>query len=144
MAAARTSRSALVKQSLSSWEQLSLRGSTSTCIFCQFSRAPARSFAASARQNQNVPNSGPFRARLRAALKKTRTDWKPIPVALGIGFLGGLQFYRVQQREKRRQEEEDEEARFAEEQEHNGQARSRPRKRERIRPSGPWYALSKI
>jgi len=57
-------------------------------------------------------------------------------VALGIGFLGGVQFYRIQQREKRRKEEEDEEARIVDEE--RGDSRVRPKRRKRIRPSGPW------
>jgi phosphatidylserine decarboxylase len=68
---------------------------------------------------------------LNAALKSTKIEWKPIPIGLGIGFLGLVQFYRVQQREQRRQEEE-----------RNGYGSGpdggKPKKRERIRPSGPW------
>lgn len=110
-----------------------------TCIFCQSTKNPVRRFAASTRRSQETPNGGPFRTRLRTALRKTKIEWKPIPVALGIGFLGGVQFYRVQQREKRRQEEEDEEARLAqEEQGRQEESKGRPKKRKRIRPSGPW------
>ena len=112
-----------------------------TCIFCQSTRAPARRFAASARQNQEGgdANGGPFRTRLRTALRKTKVDWKPIPVALGIGFLGAVQFYRVRQREQRRQEEEDEQLRLREE-EHDTEEekKRRPKRRKRIKPSGPW------
>ena len=67
-------------------------------------------------------------------------EWKPIPVALGIGFLGAVQFYRVRQREQRKQEEEDEEARLQDEENHTNEDKShRPKKRKRIKPSGPWY-----
>ena len=59
-------------------------------------------------------------------------------MALGVGFLGGVQFYRVQQRENRRLEEEHEEARLAEEQDKDGESKTRPKKRKRIKPSGPW------
>ena len=112
---------------------------TDRCIFCQFSRVSARRFAASARQNQDTTNSGPFRTRLRSALRKTKIEWRPIPVALGVGFLGGVQFYRVQQRENRRLEEEaHEEARLAEENDKDGELKGRPKKRKRIKPSGPW------
>jgi len=107
-----------------------------TCVFCQSARTSIRRFAASARQHQEIPSGGPFRTRLRTALRRTKIEWKPIPVALGIGFLGGVQFYRIQQREKRRKEEEDEEARIAEEE--RGDSRGRPKRRKRIRPSGPW------
>lgn len=114
----------------------SLRSTDYTCIFCQTSRAPARRFTTSVRQSQESPNGGPFRTRLRTALRKTKVEWKPIPIALGIGFLGCVQFYRVQQREKRRKEEEDEEARLA--QDEHEESKGRPRKRKRIRPSGSW------
>ncbi|KAL1303856.1 hypothetical protein AAFC00_000312 [Neodothiora populina] len=66
------------------------------------------------------------------ALRDTKIVWRPIPIALGIAFLGAFQFYRVQEREKARIHEEAVAA--AEE----GQHVSRPRRRERIRPSGPW------
>ncbi|KAI4259032.1 MAG: hypothetical protein LQ352_000929 [Teloschistes flavicans] len=67
--------------------------------------------------------------RLRTALGKTKIEWHPIPITLGIGFLGAVQFYRVRRREQARQDEEREER---ERQEH------RPPKRKRIKPSGPW------
>jgi len=71
-------------------------------------------------------------------LGKTEIKWYPIPVGLGIGFLGVLQFYRSQQREKRRQEEAT--ARLGGE---YGGEPGKPKKRERIRPSGPWYGTLK-
>ncbi len=72
-------------------------------------------------------------------MRRTKIEWKPIPVALGIGFLGGVQLYRVQQREKKRKEDEDEEARIAEEERGQSEdSRGRPKRRKRIRPSGPW------
>lgn len=109
------------------------------CVFCQSARASTRRFAASAQQHQETPHGGPFRTRLRTALRRTKIEWKPIPVALGIGFLGGVQFYRIQQREKRRKEAEDEEAKIAEEERAQSEdSRGRPKRRKRIRPSGPW------
>lgn len=68
----------------------------------------------------------PFHRRLGKALRDTKIRWYPIPAALGIGFLGLAQFYRVNQREKkaRREEEENEKS----------------TRRKRIRPNGPWYA----
>ena len=108
------------------------------CIFCHFTRTSARRFAASARKYQDTSNGAPFRTRLRTALRKTRIEWRPIPVALGIGFLGGVQFYRVQRREKKRLEQEDEEARLAEEHDQEGDLKGKPKKRKRVRPSGPW------
>lgn len=55
-------------------------------------------------------------------------QWYPIPVGLGIGFLGFVQFYKTQAREKERLEREaaDEEPGV------------RPKKRPRVRPDGPW------
>ena len=102
-----------------------------TCIFCQHL---ARSFASSSRTPGGKPysNQGPFSVRLRTALRKTKVDWHPIPITLGIGFLGAVQFYRARRREKVRQEQEAEEA-------GEWQDGHKPAKRKRIRPSGPWY-----
>lgn len=75
-----------------------------------------------------------FRSRLNAALKNTKIEWKPIPVALGVSFLGAWQFYRIQRREKHTQREENGAQEF--------DSAGRPKKRERIRPSGPWYVWS--
>ena len=120
----------------------SVRAPSYTCIFCQSARSPVRRFTASARRNGEGHTAGsePFRTRLRASLRKTKVEWKPIPVALGIGFLGLVQFYRVRQREQRRQEEEDEDARRELEGRDTDEAKQgRPKKRKRIKPSGPWY-----
>jgi phosphatidylserine decarboxylase len=80
--------------------------------------------------NQQHHRKESFRSRLNEALKNTKIEWKPIPVALGVSFLGAWQFYRVQRREKHTQRELDE----AQELDPSG----KPKKRERIRPSGPW------
>lgn len=50
-------------------------------------------------------------------------------MALGVTFLGAFQFYRIQRREKHTQSNN-------EGTELDGSGR--PKKRERIRPSGPW------
>lgn len=84
----------------------------------------------------------PFHRRLRKALGQTKVKWYPIPAALGIGFLGLGQLYRVNEREKKARREEEEEAllKFS----RNGEdsegtdAQGRKFKRQRIRPSGPW------
>jgi phosphatidylserine decarboxylase len=61
-------------------------------------------------------------------MRNTKIQWYQIPVGLGIGFLGLVQFYKVSSREKERHEMED------------GQEGNRtPKKRARIRPDGPWY-----
>ncbi|XWW96690.1 hypothetical protein V2A60_004667 [Cordyceps javanica] len=62
-----------------------------------------------------------FSQRLGDALRKTKVTWYHIPVGLGVGFLGLVQFYKVQSRERERQEGGD-----------------RPKPRPRIQPDGPW------
>jgi len=112
------------------------------CIFCQHrSRAP-RHFSVSSIRREAGHNGekGPFGSRLRTALQSTKVQWYPIPVGLGIGFLGFAQLYRrhqQQQREKLRQEEE-EAGGYGPEGDNDGKG-GKPKKRKRIRPSGPWY-----
>ena len=108
----------------------SVQRTTYVCPSCL--RASVR-FSTSAKRNDRA--NGPFRTRLRSALRDTKIQWKPIPVGLGIAFLGAVQFYRVREREKGRQQEEDE---SIEDSGGGGQSKGRPRKRKRIRPSGPW------
>lgn len=84
-----------------------------------------------------------FGTRLRKALSETKIKWYPIPVGLGIGFLGLVQFYRVNERERVRREEEWEDdgyLRTARSGGENGDGgvEGRPKRRKRIRPSGPW------
>lgn len=79
-----------------------------------------------------------FRHRLRRALRDTKIEWRPIPIGLGIGFLGLIQFYRVRRRREAEEEEEEQSRRAAE---NNGDDK-RPRKRGRIRPSGSWFVMS--
>ncbi len=62
-----------------------------------------------------------FSQRLGDALRKTKVTWYHIPVGLGVGFLGFVQFYKVQARERERQEGGD-----------------KPKPRPRIQPEGPW------
>ena len=104
-----------------------------SCLFCQHMR-PFQRFSTSARARQEqYQNNGPFSTRLRTALRKTKVQWRyRLPIGLGIGFLGTAQFYRVQQREKKRRQEEHDALQSTE------NSKSKPRKRERIRPSGPW------
>lgn len=56
-----------------------------------------------------------------------KIEWYPIPIGLGIGFLGLVQFYKIYSREKEPEDGED------------GEPGSKPKKRPRIRPEGPWY-----
>ncbi|KAF5673473.1 phosphatidylserine decarboxylase [Fusarium heterosporum] len=68
-----------------------------------------------------------FSQRLGEAMRNSKIQWYQIPVGLGIGFLGLVQFYKVSSREKERLEME------------GGQDGTRtPKKRARIRPDGPW------
>ena len=82
-----------------------------------------------------------FGTRLRKALSETKIKWYPIPVGLGIGFLGLGQLYRVNEREKAKLAlEDDAYSNFAGSGENGGDEgqRGRPKRRERIRPTGPW------
>ena len=97
--------------------------------------APSRTFSSSRTtlDQQNFHRKESFRSRLNSALKNTKIKWEPIPIALGVGFLGAFQLYRIQRREKHTEAERQ-----------NGEEgavdnQGRPKKRERIRPSGPWY-----
>jgi phosphatidylserine decarboxylase len=63
---------------------------------------------------------------MRAAWNSTRVKWYSIPVAAGIGFLAAKQLYKTSTRERTRVEEQDDED------------DKRPKRRKRIRPSGPW------
>ncbi len=67
-----------------------------------------------------------FSARLRQALKSSKIQWYRIPVGLGIGFLGLVQFYRVSSRNA------------AQEDGAVGGTSTPPKKRPRVRPDGPW------
>ncbi|KAI4657374.1 uncharacterized protein J4E79_007447 [Alternaria viburni] len=95
--------------------------------------APSRTFSSTrATYEQNFHRKESFRSRLNSALKNTKIKWEPIPIALGVGFLGAFQLYRIQRREKHTEAERQ-----------NGEEgavdnQGRPKKRERIRPSGPW------
>lgn len=79
----------------------------------------------------------------RDALRDTKVVWRPIPIALGIAFLAAFQFYRVQKREKARadQEQDWEQDRLAHQDaqgDDDDAGAATPKKRQRIRPSGPW------
>ena len=85
-----------------------------------------------------------FGTRLRKALGETKIKWYPIPVGVGIGFLGLGQLYRVNEREKARREEEWEDDGYlnstgAGGESKDGEREGRPKRRQRIRPTGPWF-----
>jgi hypothetical protein len=99
---------------------------------------PSRTFSSSrtAFDQQNFHRKESFRSRLNSALKGTKIKWEPIPIALGIGFLGAFQLYRIQRREKHTEAGANKDL----PDEVSVDSQSRPKKRERIRPSGPWSA----
>lgn len=73
-----------------------------------------------------------FRSKLGAALGKTKIEWYPIPISVGIGFLGVITFLKAKRAEEKRQEQERAFLlRDGEETVLAGQPR--------IRPSGPWH-----
>lgn len=82
-----------------------------------------------AKSDKKRPGKESFSTRLGSAWRKTKIEWYPIPVGLGIGFLGLVQFYRTQRAEKERLDR-------AAEEELEGE--DRPPRRKRIRPSGSW------
>ncbi|CAI0655218.1 unnamed protein product, partial [Colletotrichum noveboracense] len=66
-----------------------------------------------------------FSDRLRFALKNSKVQWYQIPVGVGIGFLGLVQFYKVSSRDRESQERSEVQD-------------APPKKRAKIRPDGPW------
>lgn len=73
-----------------------------------------------------------FSQRLGDALRNSRIQWYQIPVGLGIGFLGLVQFYKVSSREREKQRQTE-----------NGEFEAAtPTKRPRVKLEGPWYAFS--
>ncbi|KFA64705.1 hypothetical protein S40285_05269 [Stachybotrys chlorohalonatus IBT 40285] len=69
-----------------------------------------------------------FSQRLGEALRNSKITWYHIPVGVGIGFLGLVQFYRVTAREAEKQRELEE----------IPDGTRTPKRRPRIRPDGPW------
>lgn len=86
-----------------------------------------RTFTSSRRSWKQESGKGEsFTKRAGRAWRDTKIEWKPIPVALGIGFLGVWQFWRIQKREAA---------------DADGQTGSVP-KRDRIRPSGGGWQVA--
>lgn len=90
-----------------------------------------RNYSSSQRQQQSKQDREPFRKRLRTALDGTQIVWRPIPIALGIAFLGAFQLYRTQVLEQQRIDDE-----WARRNNYDGDGR--PPRKHRIAPSGPW------
>ncbi|KAL2025160.1 hypothetical protein VTK56DRAFT_162 [Thermocarpiscus australiensis] len=65
------------------------------------------------------------RPKASSKVHDSRIRWYPIPVGLGVGFLGLVQFYKVYTREQEKQAQD-------------GEQGPRPKKRPRVRPDGPW------
>ncbi|KAF2010844.1 hypothetical protein BU24DRAFT_47017 [Aaosphaeria arxii CBS 175.79] len=101
----------------------------SSCYRLSQSSRPFSSTRAAFDQQQNHRKES-FRSRLNSALKSTKIEWKPIPIALGVTFLGAFQIYRIQRREKHTQSGGTDSQ--------DVDSLGTPKKRERIRPSGPW------
>jgi phosphatidylserine decarboxylase len=81
---------------------------------------------------RRVPGRRPFSQQSRrpgasSKVQDSRIRWYPIPVGLGVGFLGLVQFYKVYTREQEKQAQDELE--------------QRPKRRRRVRPEGPWYVL---
>ncbi len=107
---------------------------------CPYHRPSPRHFSSSIRFRRQQDGRESFATRLRRALGETKIRWYPIPVGLGIGFLALTQFYRVNEREKIRQREDEEDAylrSIGKGEEHDSEGR--PKRRKRIRPTGPWF-----
>ena len=81
--------------------------------------------------HQHVLGRRPFsqqqsqRPKADSKVHDSRIRWHPIPVALGVGFLGLFQFYKISTREEARIDDVE--------------PNKRPKKRPRVRPDGPWY-----
>lgn len=96
-------------------------------------RPACRTFSDS-RIPPNQQQKDPFRIRLGTALRNTRIQWYTIPVGAGIAFLGAMQLFKISERERVRLEEE----KNAAYSENGDQKPEKPKKRKKIRPSGPW------
>ncbi|KAF6790348.1 Phosphatidylserine decarboxylase proenzyme 1, mitochondrial [Colletotrichum sojae] len=86
---------------------------------------PSPSFSSARFFSQHSQQRPRFSSRLRHALKNSKVTWYQIPVGVGIGFLGLVQFYKVSSRERENQERTEVQD-------------APPKKRAKIRPDGPW------
>lgn len=79
--------------------------------------------------NQQHHRKETYGSRIRNSFNKTKTEWYSIPVGLGIGVVGAVQFYRIQRRENSSQTNTPSST---------VDARLDRTARQRKRPSGPW------
>ncbi|RDL40416.1 Phosphatidylserine decarboxylase proenzyme 1, mitochondrial [Venustampulla echinocandica] len=109
----------------------------------RYNHSNHRAFSSSAKRYRPQSNyKESFWTRLRKALDDTKIKWYPIPVSVGIGFLGLAQVYRINEREKARQQEDG----LGDNGYVNGTSggsdgegpEGSPQKRPKIRPTGPW------
>ena len=114
-------------------------------------RCNSSRFFSSSSQNfrQQTKYKDSFGTRLRKALGETKIKWYPIPAAVGIGFLGLGQLYRVSEREKARQREEWDDDGYVKSTGSGGSAgekdsEGRPKRRHRITPTGPWFVQDNL
>lgn len=140
------SRTALCTRSPLLWrDRIALADSLLVPHLPQHHNRLPRHLSSSVRQcRQQQDGREPFGTRLRRALGETKIRWYPIPIGLGIGFLGLAQFYRINEREKARQREDEAEDAHVKTvgSGKGGEGRDsegRPKKRQRIRPTGPWF-----
>jgi phosphatidylserine decarboxylase len=99
----------------------------------------SRQFSSSRGYRQQNDYKESFGKRLRKALGDTKIKWYPIPVGLGVAFLGFLQLNRINERERKRKLAEEWEDDSWGSLRNTTDVEGRPKRRDRIRPSGPWY-----
>ena len=133
----------MLRHILDSPAEPALRPVNFRCLFCHQASSFPRRFTTTTRlgsKDGRTQSKRPFRSRLRTAFRNIKLEWAPIPVGLGFTVLGAIQLYRVWEREKQKQKQEevDDDLRSDDSGETRGESHSRPKKRERIRPSGPW------
>ncbi|OAL40700.1 phosphatidylserine decarboxylase [Fonsecaea nubica] len=108
-AAARVGRACLYRRSTSSPQCRQLLQDPIPCrpvpfrhIHARLPPQQRRTFSNSRRlweEEKKKRDNESFTSRLGKAWRSTRVEWKPIPIGLGIAFLGLFQFIRIQRRE---------------------------------------------
>lgn len=94
---------------------------------CQRQSIQRRTFCQSRPLHAKGRPEEAFGKRLGKAWRNTKIEWKPIPIALGVGFLGFFQFYRTRARDSVQESETDSEKPVA--------------KRQRIYPTGGGWQV---